>query len=177
MWHLSWGNTDPSHICSVQFSHSVVSDSLCPHGLQHSRPPCPSPTPRVYSSHVYWVGDAIQPSHPLPSPSPPTFNLSQHQGLFQWVSSSHQVAKVLELQHPSFQWIFRADLLVVHGWDSQESSPSPQFESINSSAFSLLYLFFLFVVNFVIHWNETAMGLHVFPIPIPPPTSLSTRSL
>ena len=56
-------------------------------------------------THVHWVGDAIQLSHPLSSPSPPTFNLSQHQDLFQWVSSSHQVAKVLEfqLQHQSFQ--------------------------------------------------------------------------
>ena len=52
---------------------------------------------------VHWVGDALQPSHPLLSPSPPAFILSQHQGLFQWVSSSHQVAKVLELQHQSFQ--------------------------------------------------------------------------
>ena len=48
-------------------------------------------------THVHWVGDAIQPSHPLSSPSPPVFNLSQHQGHFQWVSSSHQVAKVLEI--------------------------------------------------------------------------------
>jgi len=57
--------------------------------------------------------DVIEPSHPLSSPSPPTFNLSQHQGLFQWVSSSHQVDKVLEfqLQHQSFQWIFRTDFL------------------------------------------------------------------
>ena len=64
-------------------------------------------------THVHWVGDAIQPSHPLSSPSPPTFNLSQHQGLFQWVSSLHQVAKVLELQlqHQSFQWIFGTDFL------------------------------------------------------------------
>jgi len=62
--------------------------------------------------HVHRIGDAIQPSHPLSSPSPPTFNLSQHQGLLQWVSSSHQVAKVLEfqLQHQFFQWIFRTDL-------------------------------------------------------------------
>ena len=60
-------------------------------------------------THVHWVGDAIQPSHPLSSPSPPAFNLSKHQGLFKWVSSSHQVAKVLEfqLQHQSFQCIFR----------------------------------------------------------------------
>ena len=63
--------------------------------------------------HVLWVSDAIQPSHPLSSPSPPAFNLSQHQGHFKWVSSSHQVAKVLEfqLQHQSFQWIFRTDSL------------------------------------------------------------------
>ena len=63
-------------------------------------------------AHVHWVSDAIQPSHPLSSPSL-TFNLSQHQGLFKWVSSSHQVAKVLEfqLQHQSFQWMFRTDFL------------------------------------------------------------------
>ena len=63
--------------------------------------------------HVHWVGYAIQPSHPLSSPSPPAFNLSQQQGLFQWVSFSHQVAKVLEFQpqHQSFQWIFRTDFL------------------------------------------------------------------
>jgi len=61
--------------------------------------------------HVHWVSDAIQPSHPLSSPSPLAFNLSQHQGLLQWVSSSHQVAKVLEfqLQHQSFQWTRRTD--------------------------------------------------------------------
>ena len=62
---------------------------------------------------VRWVDDAFQPSHPLSSPSPRAFNLSQHQGLFRWVSSSHQVAKVLEfqLQHQSFQWTHRTDLL------------------------------------------------------------------
>ena len=64
-------------------------------------------------THVHRIGDAIQPSHPLSSPSPPAFNLSQHQGLFQWVNSSHQVAKELkfQLQHQSFQWIFRTDFL------------------------------------------------------------------
>ena len=64
-------------------------------------------------THVHRVGGTIQPSHPLSSPSPPTFNLSQHQGLSQWVSSLHQVAKVLEfqLQHQSFQWIFSTDFL------------------------------------------------------------------
>ena len=70
---------------SVQFSCSVVSDSLPPHELQHARPPCPSPTPRVHSNYV---SDAIQPSHPLSSPFPPAPNPSQHQSLFQWVNSS-----------------------------------------------------------------------------------------
>ena len=99
-------------------------------------------------THVHWVGDAIQPSHPLSSPSPPTFNLSQHQGLFQWVSSLHQVAKVLEfqLQHQSLQWIFRTDLLQdglvgspCSPRNSQESSLPPQFKSINSLVLSFLY--------------------------------------
>ena len=71
--------------------------------------------PELAQTHIHQVGDAIQPSHPLSSLSPPTFSLSQHQSLFQWVSSSHQVAKVLELQlqHQCFQWIFRTDFL----WD------------------------------------------------------------
>ena len=69
--------------------------------------------PELAQTHVHQVGNAIQPTHPLSSPSPPALNLSQHQGLFQWVSSLHQVAKALELQHQSFQWIFRTDFL----WD------------------------------------------------------------
>ena len=69
--------------------------------------------PEFTQTHVHWVSDAIQPSHPLSFPSPPALNLSQHQGLFQWVSSSYQVAKVLEfqLQYQSFQWIVRTDFL------------------------------------------------------------------
>ena len=69
--------------------------------------------PEVTQTHAHQVSDAIQPSHPLSSPSPLTFHLSQHQGLFKWVTSSHQVAEVLEfqLQHQSFQWIFRTDFL------------------------------------------------------------------
>ena len=87
-----------------QFSRSVVSDSLWPHEPQHARPPCPSPTPRVHPNPM---------SIESVSPSPPAFNLSQYQGLFQWISSLHQVAKVLEfqLQHQSFQWIIRTDVL------------------------------------------------------------------
>ena len=69
--------------------------------------------PESTQIHVHWVRDALQPSHPLLSPSPPALNLSQDQGLFKWVSSLHQVAKVLEfqLQHKSFQWTPRTDLL------------------------------------------------------------------
>ena len=69
--------------------------------------------PELAHTHVHWVGDAIQPSHSLSSPSPPAFNFSQHQHLLQWVSTSHQVAKVLEFQpqHQSFQWTFRTDFL------------------------------------------------------------------
>ena len=103
--------------------------------------------PELAQTHIHWVGDAIQPSHPLSSPSPPAFNLSRHQGLFQWVSSLHQRAKVLEfqLQHQSFQWTPRTDFLTdglvgspCSPRDSQESSPTPQFRSIYSSAFIIL---------------------------------------
>ena len=70
-------------VCSVQFSCSVMSNSLRPHESQHARPPCRSPTPGAYSNSCHRVSDAIQPSHPLSSPSPPAPNPSQHQGLFQ----------------------------------------------------------------------------------------------
>ena len=104
--------------------------------------------PEFAQTHDHRVGEAIQPSHPLSSPSPPAFNLSQHQGLVQWVRSWNQVAQVLELQlhHQSFRWNFRFDFLkdgLVGApcslRDSQESSPTPQFKSINSSALRPLY--------------------------------------
>ena len=99
-------------------------------------------------THAHPVGDAIQPSHSLLSPSPPASNPSQHQGLLQWVNSSHEVAKVLEfqLQHQSFQWTPRTDLLQdslvgspCSPRDSQEYSPTPQFKSINFSVLSFLH--------------------------------------
>ena len=136
------------NIHSLQFSRSVMSNSLWPYGLQHARIPSPSPTPGACQTHIHRVGDAIQPSHPPSSPSPPAFNLSQHQCLLQWVSSLHQVAKELEfqLQHQSFQWIFRADFLQnrlvgspCSPRDSQESSPILQFKGINSLVLSFLY--------------------------------------
>ena len=98
LWHKWQQHFYSPQFSSVQFSRSVVSDSLQPHESQHARPPCPSPTPGIHSSSSPSVGDAIQPSHPLSSGSPPAPNPSQHQSLFQWVNSSHQVAKVLEFQ-------------------------------------------------------------------------------
>ena len=108
-----------------------------------------TPTPRVHPNPCplsWWYHPAISSS--LSSPSPPALNLSQHQGLFQWVSSSYQVARVLELQlqHQSFQWTPRTDLLgdglvgsPCSPRDYQQSSPTPQFKNINSLALSFLY--------------------------------------
>ena len=136
-------------VLSVQFSRSVLSDSLRPHGPQHTGLPVHHQLPELTQTHVHQVSNAIQPSLPLSSPSPPAFNFSQDQGLFKWVSSLHQVAKVLEfqLQHQSFQWIFRTDFLEdgligspCSPRDSQESSLTPQFKSIISSVLSFLYI-------------------------------------
>ena len=144
MERVTWKLT----ISSVQFSRSVVSDSLRPHESQHTRPPCPSPTPGVHSDSrpsSQWCHPAIS-SSVVPFSSCP--DPSQHQGLFQWVNSSHEVAKVVEfqLQHHSIQRNPRADLLQnglvgspCSPRDSQESSPTPQCKSINSSALSPLH--------------------------------------
>ena len=101
------------YLSSVSFS---LVTQLCPtlcDPMDCSAPGLPvhHQLPEFTQTHVHSVGDAIQPSHTLSSPSPPALNLSQHQGLFKWVSSWHQVDKVLEfqLQHQSFQWIFRTD--------------------------------------------------------------------
>ena len=139
---------DSVQFCSVQFSDSVVSDSLWTYESQHARPPCSSPSRGVHSDSCPWVRDAIQPYHPLSSPSPPAPNPSQHQSLFQWVNSSHEVAKILafQLQHHSLQRNPRVDFLQngligspCSPSDSQESSPTPQFKNINSSVLSLLH--------------------------------------
>ena len=93
-----WSSFCQKDISSVQFSHSVMSDSLRPHELQHASPPCPSPTPWVNPNLgplSGWCQPAMSSSV---APSPPAPNTSQHQGLFQWVNSSHEVAKILEFQ-------------------------------------------------------------------------------
>ena len=128
---------DNSHIIhSVQFSSVAQScPTLCdPMNCSTPGLPVHHQLPELTQTRVHWVGDATQPSHPVSSPSPPAFNLSQHQGLFKWVSSLHQVAKALEfqLQHQSFQWKFRTDFFQdglvgppCSPRDSQESSPTP----------------------------------------------------
>ena len=134
---------------AVQFNSVAQScPTLRPHEPQHTRPPCPSPTPGVYSnscSSSWWCHSAIS-SSVVPFSS--YLQRSQHQVLFQWVNSSREVAKVLEfqLQHQSFQWTPRIDFLLdglvgspCSPRDSQESSPIPQFKSINSLALSSLY--------------------------------------
>ena len=122
-----------------------MSDSLRPHGLQHAKPLVLHYLQEFAQTHVHWVDNAIQPSHPLLVPSP-AFNLSQHQGLFS--ESAFRIrwpVLELQLQHQSFQWIFKVDFL--EDWpvwspcssrDSQESSPAPEFESMDSF---LLYVF------------------------------------
>jgi len=111
-------------------------------------------------THVDWISDAIQPSHPLSSPSPPTLNLSHHQGLFQWVSSSHQVAKVSEfqLQHQSFQWIFQDWFpLGWTGWISLQSKRLSRVFSNTTVQKHQLVLSFLYsptLTSIPDHWKN-----------------------
>ena len=133
---------------SVQFSHSVVSDSSRPHGLQHARPPCPSPAPKACSNSCLssqWCHPTI---YPLPSPSPPAFNLSSIRAFsnesvlrIRWpkywslcfsISPSNEYSGLISLRMGWFG-------LICCSRDSQESSPTPQFKSINSLALSFLY--------------------------------------
>ena len=135
------------YISSVQFSRSVMSDSLRLHESQHTRPPCPSPTTGVHSDSVHWVSDAIQPSHPLVPfsscpqslPASESFPMSQ---LFTWGGQSTGVSALASFLPNKSQ----ADLLQngLVGYpcsprDSQESSLAPQFKSINSLVLSFLH--------------------------------------
>ena len=118
-WHI-FSHTSHLDICITflncfQFSSVAQSCPTLCNPMNCSTPGLPVHhwRPEFTQTHVHWVSDGIQPSHLLSFPSPPALNLSQHWGLFKWVSSAHQVAKVLEfqLQHRSFQWTPRTDLL------------------------------------------------------------------
>ena len=142
---LMWLEKD----AEVQFSSVAQSCPTLCYLMNYSTPGLPihHQLPESTQTQVHWVSDAIQPSHPLCSPFPPTPNLSQHQGLFKWVSSSHQVAKVLEfqVQHQSFQFhsgqiSFRMDwldLLAIQG--TLKSLLQHRSSSINSSVLSFLH--------------------------------------
>ena len=115
---LLWGGAAKKCVAILNLPKFSLVDQLCPtlcDTMDWSTLgfPVHHQLPEPVQTHVHRVSDAIQPSHPLLSPSPPTFNLSQHQDLFQWDSSSKQVAKILQFhpQHQSFQWIFRPDFL------------------------------------------------------------------
>ena len=144
----NWGTQ--IQFSSVQFSSVIQSCLTLCDPMNCSMPGLPvhHQLPEFTQTHLHRVSDDIQPSHTLSSPSPPAPNPSQHQSLFQWVNSSHEVAKVLEFQlsHHSFQTNPRAHLLQnglvgspCSPRDSQESSPTPQFKSISSLALSLLH--------------------------------------
>ena len=135
--------------CVVQLCCSVVSDTLQSHGMQHTR--LPFYHQLLELTKLMSIESEMQPSHPLLSPSPPTFNLSQHQGLFKWVGSLPQVAKVLEfqLQHQSFQWIFRTDFLRVDWLDllAVQGNLKSLLQHLSSKASILLHSAF-FTVQF-----------------------------
>ena len=137
--------------CCCCFSISQSRQTLCD-PMDCSTPgfPVHHQLPVLTQTHVHWVSDAIQPSHPLSSPSPPAYNLSQHQDLFQWVSSSHQVAKVLEFSFiisPSNEYselfFFRMDwldLLAVKGTLKSLQHCSSKAPIFWCSAFCILQL-------------------------------------
>ena len=115
LWFMGSQRVGRDWATELNWTISSITQSvqLCdPMGCSMPSLPVHHQLPKLSKTHAHQVGDAIQPSHPLSSPSS-AFNLSQHQGLFKWISSSHRVAKVLEfqLQHHSFQWIFRTDFL------------------------------------------------------------------
>ena len=152
LYHLSHqGSPWPP---SVQFSSVPQSClTLCdPMDCSTSGLPVYHQLPQLIQTYDHWVGDDIQPSHPLLSPSPPAFNLFQHKGLFQWVSSSHQVAKVLELQlqHQSFQWIFQVWFPL--GWTGLISLQSKGLSRVFSSTTVLSHQFQWFPLDPLIPW-------------------------
>ena len=165
-WFSMWKKWKRAPTLVVQFSSvAQLCLTLCVL-LDCSTPGLPvhHQLPEFTQTHIHWFGDTIQPPHPPLSPSPPTFNLSQHQGLFKWVSSSHLEAKVLEfqLQHQSFQWTpglisFRMgwlDLLAVQG-TLKSLLQHPQFKNINSLTLSFLYSSILTSIHD--HWKNHSL--------------------
>ena len=148
---------------SVQFSSVAQSCLTLCDPMICSTPGLPHQLPESTQTHVHRVSDAIQPSHPLSSPSPPALSLSQHQGLLQWVSSSHQVAKVLGVSASASVLSINTQDWSPLGWTGWisllskglSSLPTPQFKSINSLALSFLYSPTLTSIHD--HWKTVAL--------------------
>ena len=140
----SWLFVHLIHSRYIQFSSFTQSCLTLCNPMECSTPgfPVHHQLPKLAQTHVRWIGDAIQPSHPLMSPSPLAFNVCQHQGLFQWVSSSHQVVEILELQlqHQSFQWLFQ-DWFPL-GWTGLISLQSKGLSSVFSNTTVQKHQFF-----------------------------------
>ena len=117
----------------ASFQHSVISDSLQHHGLQHTRLPCPLSTPRAYSNSCLLSQWCHQPSYPLLFPSTPAFNLSQHQGLFQRVSSSPQAAKLLGISASATVLQINSQDWFPLGWTGWISLPSKELSRVFST--------------------------------------------
>ena len=138
-----------TYCCSVTRSCPTLCDPM-----DCSTPGLPTPHHLLEFAqvHVHWISDAIQSSHPLLLPSPPALNLSQHQGLFQQVTSSHQVAKVLELQHQSFQWVFRVCVhRYIHTHTEKTNGRNVNNKWIWIKLYGILYYYFW---NFLQFWNS-----------------------
>ena len=146
-----------------------MADSLRPHGCSTPGFPVLYYLPEFGQTNVHWVSDAIQPLCPLSSPSPLAFNLSQRQGLFQWVGSLHQVAKVLELQlqHQSFQWTFKVDLFGIDWFDllviqgtlkSLLQCRSSKASVLRCSAFSMVQLSHPYMITGLSGYNSNPVA-------------------
>ena len=152
---------------SVQFSHSVMSNSLQAHRLQHARPHCPSPTPGFTQTHVCWVSDTIKPSLPVSSPSPPAFNLSQHQGLFSNESVLHTRWPKYWSFSPSNEYSglisFRMDWLdVLPVQGTLKSFLQHRNSKISILWCSAFFAFFVFFFTFFIFFTFTSFNFFTF---------------
>ena len=138
-----------------------------PHELQYAKVPCPSLCAWFCSNSCPLSQWCIQPSHPLSSSSSPAFDLSQHQGLFQWIGNEHQVAKVLEYYHQSFQWIFRFDVFRIYWFDLLAfTGIVKSILQYHSSKASILWHSAFFMVQqshlYMTTWKTIALAMQTF---------------
>ena len=141
-----------------------MSDSLGPHELQHARSPCPQQLPEFTQTQVHWVCDAIQPSHPLLSPSPPVPNPSQPQGLSQWINSSHEVAKVLGVSASASVFPMNTQDWSPSGWTGWISLQSKWFSRVFYNTIVQKHQFFGTQLS-----SQSNSHIHTWPLEKPQP--------